>query len=134
MEHILVGQEVKGLYVCEGEYLLAFQVDSGYIVLEVSGECCSESWFADITGVDQILGGTVTDVEYVEAEDVLDDRTRQSYDLCYGIKLKTTRGYADIVFRNSSNGYYGGSVDRGCLLPALPDGIAWSEITDEWSA
>lgn len=37
---------------------------------------------------------------------------------------------ADIVFRNSSNGYYGGSIEL--LKRELPEGMI--AITDDWQA
>lgn len=47
----------------------------------------------------------------------------------YGFKIVTTIGICDIIFRNSSNGYYGG----WCFLSKskIKDGIL---ITDDWSA
>ncbi len=47
-----------------------------------------------------------------------------------GYKLTTDKGYADIVFRNSSNGYYGGSIEL--LKRELPEGMA--AIDDDWHA
>jgi hypothetical protein len=46
------------------------------------------------------------------------------------VKLRTDKGLADIVFRNSSNGYYGGSIEL--LLRELPVGM--TVIEDDWHA
>ena len=54
----------------------------------------------------------------------------QECDEAYGYKLTTDKGYADIVFRNSSNGNYGGSIEL--LKRELPEGMI--AITDDWQA
>jgi hypothetical protein len=37
--------------------------------------------------------------------------TRQDVDLIYGVDIDTEKGSALFEFRNSSNGYYGSSID-----------------------
>lgn len=127
----LIGKTLTGLRVNEDQSLLAFDHPDGTsTAYETYGDCCSETWFADITGVAALLGGKVLEVESVELPTLEDERTRQEYDQFYGVKLRTDNGMADIVYRNSSNGYYGGdiSLHNG----ALPDGMV--AITDDWRA
>ena len=102
------------------------------IAYDAWGDCCSETWFADITGVGALIGGTVQTADEVSMDgyNVEDGRTRQECDEAYGYKLTTDKGYADIVFRNSSNGYYGGSIEL--LKRELPEGMI--AITDDWQA
>ena len=59
-----------------------------------------------------------------------DGRCRQEYDAAYGWKIATNKGYADIVFRNSSNGYYGGEIN----LMQTPSVAATIAISDDWQA
>lgn len=130
----LIGKKVVGLRVNDDQGVLAFDTDQGVVAFEVWGDCCSEAWFADITGVAALLGGTVRTAEEVSADgyNVEDGRTRQDWDLAYGVKLTTDKGYVDIVFRNSTNGNnYSASLG---LLPNsdLPEEM--TAITDDWQA
>lgn len=49
----------------------------------------------------------------------------------YGEKLSTQKGVCDIVYRNSSNGYYGGYINK---LDEAPDTSSFKQITDDWTA
>lgn len=131
----LIGLVVRALYVAAGEGTLYFVTDNGVIAYEAEGDCGSESWFADVTGVSAILGKRVQSVargELPDGYDASSDRTRQLHDECYGYTITTAAGRASIVFRNSSNGYYGGSLCDAQQLDAVPDGAR--RITDDWSA
>jgi len=127
----LIGKTIIGLRVNDDQSILTFDHHDGTNTsYETDGDCCSETWFADITGVCALLGGTVIDTENVAMESIDDGRTRQEEDQFYGVKLKTDKGLVDIVFRNSSNGYYGGDI--GLHSGALPVGMV--AITDDWQA
>lgn len=127
----LIGKTVSGLRVNDDQSVLTFNHPDGTNTsYDTYGDCCSETWFADITGVLALLGGKVIGVEDVRMESVDDGRTRQDEDKFYGVKLKTDKGFVDIVYRNSSNGYYGGSIEL--LRRELPEGM--TAITDDWQA
>ena len=128
----LIGKKIAGLRINEDQSVLAFDTNQGVIAYYVWGDCCSETWFADITGVSALLGGTVQTADEVSMDgyNVEDGRTRQERDEAYGVKLTTEKGYADIVFRNSSNGYYGGSIEL--LKSELPESM--TAIEDDWHA
>ncbi len=130
----LIGKKIVGLRINQDQSILAFDTDQGIVAYMTDADCCSETWFADITGVDALIGGTVQTADEVSLEgyNVEDGRTRQEEDSAYGIKLTTERGYVDIVFRNSSNGYYGGDIyllDRD-----LTDADVMTHISDDWHA
>ena len=134
----LLNKTIKQVMVSDDDHILKFICDDCEIYYVAEGECCSESWFADIVGYHALINVTVTSVEEVEVKYAEDERTRQDYDTIYGYKLKTTKGYADIVFRNSSNGYYGGCADA-YLSSDLDDSSyilesKFLKITDDWSA
>jgi len=127
----LIGKTVSGLRVNDDQSILVFDHPDGtHTAYRTYSECCSETWFADITGVNALIGQVVTAVEKVYMDAVDDGRTRQERDEFYGVKLTTIKGVADIVYRNSSNGYYGGDIDF--YSDNLPSGI--KPITDDWSA
>lgn len=110
--HELIGRTITALQVSDGEEFLVFTTDSGVITYTtVAAYCCdSETWFADITGVSALLGHTVSASRVTELGAAADARTRREYDKLYGVTLTTDYGRCDIVFRNSSNGYYGGEI------------------------
>ena len=131
----LLGKTILGLKVSEDASTLHFDTDKGHVTYLTDGDCCSETWFADITGVSALLGGTVVDVEEVEnmtAYNVNDGRGRQEEDQAYGWKIKTNKGYADIVYRNSINGYYGGSLVGVVINEAKIATL--KPIIDDWSS
>ena len=127
----LVGKSIRSIYVSDDQRTLSFETDQGTITYDAKGDCCSESWFADITGVSALLGGTVTTAQEISMDgyNVNDGRCRQEKDAAYGVKITTNKGYADIVYRNSSNGYYGGWIGLSSFIPK-----DMTEITDDWSA
>lgn len=127
----LIGKTISGLRVNEDQSILAFDHPDGTSTSYLTnGDCCSETWFADITGVPALIGGTVVEVADVDMQAVDDGRTRQEEDEFYGVKIKTDRGLADIVYRNSSNGYYGGDISLHS--GDLPENM--TAINDDWSA
>lgn len=116
----LIGLVVRALYVSAGEGTMYFVTDGGVIAYETEADCCSESWFAD--AIDELPDGY----------DDSNARTRQEQDECHGYTITTAAGRTSIVFRNSSNGYYGGwlgAVQRPYAVPANA-----RRITDDWSA
>ena len=100
------------------------------IAYDAWGDCCSETWFADITGVGALIGGTVrADEVSMDGYNVEDSRTGRN---ATNLRLQTDhrQGLRRHCFRNSSNGYYGGSIEL--LKRELPEGMI--AITDDWQA
>lgn len=126
----LIGRTVERLLVSADQWTLAFDTDQGIIAYQTDADCCSETWFADILGVENLIGATISEVEDVDMVwyPVKDGRSRQDIDEAYGWKLITSKGRTDIAVRNSSNGYYGGRI--GLYTGNLPEGM--KEITSDW--
>lgn len=150
----LVGKVVKEMYVNEDQSLLKFVTDSGEVVYITEADCCSETWFADIIFGHTFFGKVVSEVTELEVPDWVsvlltkDGRTRQEYDQVYGYQIvcANTSDYrfgsnssnCDIIFRNSSNGYYGGScelVDETSTYQKkhIQESV-WTQITEDWQA
>lgn len=131
----LIGARVNAISVGHGEEYLIFHTDRGMIGYVVSGDCCSESWFADISGIQNMIGNTVDSATWVDLPyyNVMDGRTRQDDDSAYGFEIRTDGGVTSFVFRNSSNGYYGGEMSR---CHNLPDDQKFFVLlfVNEWSA
>lgn len=155
----LIGKTIKEVYINEDGTVMKFVTDIGDMYYECEGDCCSETWFADIISSNFFNFNSVslaeydrlvTDVEELEIPYWLnelvskDERGRQDYDTVYGYKIKavikndTWRRRDDcdlvIIFRNSSNGYYGGSVElqgEGRLsLSTVED--TYIKLTGDW--
>ena len=109
----LIGKCIHNVYMNEDNTILVFTTIWGeHYAYFVSGDCCSESWFesilnTEVLGQEQVIGFEIKDLPNAEADEDADHDGE-----CiqrYGYTLKTKKGYADIEFRNASNGYYGGS-------------------------
>jgi hypothetical protein len=130
----LIGKKILRVLVdSETQQYLVFETDKGKDVYETYGDCCSETWFADITGVDALIGGTVQEVRQnpLEGYNVEDGRTRQESDSAYGETIVTEKGHCDIVYRNSSNGYYGGDISH---IEEIPKKVLLRELTSDYAA
>jgi len=57
-------------------------------------------------------------------------RTRQEHDIVYGYEIRTPKGRCTVAFRNSSNGYYSGSLH---LLKGFTH-YHTRQLTEDWSA
>lgn len=131
----LIGKNINRVLINADDTIIAFDTNDGVVAYETYGDCCSSAWIESITGVEALIGQTVTGQETIEMpvppsreykSDHYVDELRD-----YGEKLATAKGVIDIVYRNSSNGYYGGSLD---LLRTVPDISGFKEVTDDWMA
>lgn len=145
----LVGHTVKELYVNEDQSLLKFVTDKATIVYYTEGDCCSECWFADILLGWEFFKSPVVSVEETEAPEWVcrvaskDGRGRQEYEDVYGFQIKTgpyQNSTTDVIFRNSSNGYYGGwcalleNYTEDSFYGKKLNSAEWTQITDDWQA
>lgn len=127
----LVGKRIVAVEVSVGETFMRVLFDGGEAVYEAEGDCCSETWFAEIIGVEALLGHVVNAARDIELPTVADGNSRQEEDIFYGLELTTDAGRCKIVYRNSSHGYYGGTL----IGPVdAPKGVAWKRIEDDWTA
>lgn len=105
----LGGKVINSVKISEGEqYILFTRLYEEGFLFEAVGDCCSETWYSDIIGLHNLINREIYGVEILELPEPQDDRSRQEYDEAYGVRLKTVKGHCDIIYRNSSNGYYGG--------------------------
>lgn len=109
----LVGKELISVEISQDKTYLKFNHKEGSVIWEAEADCCSETWIEHVTLPYIGLDGKVSKVEEVHLGEVIP--TRQECDALYGIKIHLDtdnwRGsYVYIEFRNSSNGYYGGSM------------------------
>ena len=125
----LIGRVVHGLWVADGSTRLIFETDQGDLAFVAEGDCCSTSWFNDIIGVAAFEHALVRAAE-TWTPDPPDNTDGYECLQVYGVKLTTESGYVDILFRNESNGYYGGYLEDTANTSL--DGA--TRITRDWSA
>lgn len=124
----LMGEYLTGFYVSDDAQDVALQTSGGNtLVLEVDGDCCSRSWFEEILGLNQLLDAEVITVEEIpmpdppQTADIPDGGDAEVLQ-SYGLRIVTNRGAATLVYRNDSNGYYGGYISGAHWV----DGVSYS--------
>lgn len=130
-----LGRVLTGIAVsADGETTLRLDFATGDpLYVGTTGDCCSESWWADIIGAASAYGQEIVGARELEMPQPGpdDNRTRQESDEVYGYELRTTTGTVTLAFRNSSNGYYGG--DAFAMDTAVAS--VWQKIsTNNWSS
>lgn len=127
----LKGKVILDIYVSDDREDMQFVTTQGPQFFSVDGDCCSQSYFYEVNSPENILGKQVSDVQELDLPDP-DDEDSQKGDVvvAYGIRLISVDGlHTDIVFRNDSNGYYGGWCSASGP-PATSKG--WHHVTEDW--
>lgn len=103
---------ISGLQV--GSYKVVFETDDGYIyVMFHNQECCEEVCIKDVCGnVEDLLNAPIRIAEEKEGE-LKTDEDGDSMFTFY--TLATIKGYVDIQWLGSSNGWYSIGVSLGRL-------------------
>lgn len=125
-----------------GDTLLAIENTPEVITLRTNrhevrlaayGDCCSHSWFEHVDEVGAI-GGQITEVtnEYGDGSALSDEKTDDYIEVQF-FTLKTTKGRVHIEMRNSSNGYYGGSIEADVEAVAEAPSVV-DELTEDFVA
>ena len=147
----LIGRRVDAIDVEKAKQeWIVFHTDAGPLCYHAEADCCSETWFSDIIGLEQLIGQKVSSVEEITIPDSVsglidrDGRGRQESDTLYGYLIEngSWRNGCKIFFRNSSNGYYGGSLSDPIEIPktrreyydAKDEPLEWERIEKDWSA
>lgn len=141
----LLNQKIVKLEIdADDQHTLKFTTENGNTIYwDTYGDCCSETWFYHVLGVENLLNATVKEVQYIDlfGEDAKqnavnnDKLGRQDFDRLYCCKLITDRGYVDIEFRNSSNGYYGGDLSEfsDASESLYPRDCEWTNLTADYT-
>lgn len=116
----LVGRVINGIFINEEKTGIVFgnsEYDDGdSTCLYAFGDCCSRSWIEHVSIPKVSYGnfGTVVVVEQIDMSELNSENDEEfDYIKVYGYKIITDRGEIFIELRNSSNGYYGGSLELG---------------------
>lgn len=114
----LIGAYVNKATLDENKTELKLLTDKGDFVLVTEADCCSSSWIEHIN-IEDLIDSKILEMENVYMQGYSahpyaykTDHEHKEHDCLqyYCLKMKTSKGYVDIEYRNSSNGYYGGSI------------------------
>lgn len=115
----MIGKKLKDVEVYDDKRRIRFVYTDGTEKrFYAEGDCCSSSWIEHLEAPDNIHGATITHVMEFSEGEITDDSltmdplTRSNHEClkAYQTVVSTTKGDISIEYRNSSNGYYGGSL------------------------
>lgn len=114
LESKLLGRKVLTLLINPDHTYMRFNTDEGSFDFYCYADCCSESFINHVNCIEDLLGDTVLEVDEVDmfkALGITPEPTKQEYDDVLTYRIRTPKGVCALEFRNSSNGYYGGSLE-----------------------
>lgn len=112
MTHCLDGKTITGVDLAEDKEAIRFTVEGGEpVVAKCDADCCSHTWVEHIELPALGFPATVQAVAPLDLPGSVDDHPEHDCLQVYGLKIITDKGDLIIDYRNSSNGYYGGSLE-----------------------
>lgn len=125
----LLHEKISSVYLEISKEFLIFETTTGKkFGYRAEGDCCSKSHFEHVNGLQSLFGNEVLRVvERAMPEDTRGDWETIRY---YGWTLETKNGRCDIEMRNTSNGYYGGSVEL--FSPSGEMETDYNELTEDF--
>ena len=134
--NVLVGKTLTGIKIASDKEAILFQTTDGDVVARCDADCCSITWVENIENTVREFPAVVIAAE--DIEDGLPDPVENDpeYDCLqfYGFKITTDKGVIVIDYRNSSNGYYGGSLTwpgethYGGVYAQNVSALAWEDV------
>lgn len=129
MSKILINKIITDIKIAEDKQAIKLLTTEGEIIARADGDCCSHSWIESIELPALGFPALVISFGDIDMPDLgcPPDEECVSY---YGFKIVTDKGEIIIDYRNSSNGYYGGSLswpDNGYFY----GGVHGQNISDE---
>ncbi len=131
---MFVGMQITQVDISSDSTCLRFSVVGARpLYVTALSDCCSNGWFSEVQGADDLRNSTVLAVELSPAQDA--PASKQDYDqiMFITIKVLTVRRALHecrITVRNSSNGCYGAGLEYGppfdvdkLVFTPLKDGV-----------
>lgn len=118
----LLGKKIIAIEIADTKDYLKFITDSEPVFMQVEADCCSTSWIEHmslpalpavclkIENVEMPQPSKEEDERHILLNNIFMEACEPE-DRClrfYGFKITTDKGYIDIEYRNSSNGFYYG--------------------------
>lgn len=112
----MVGQKIDSICLSPDKKHIVFNFKNGLSIHgSVYGDCCSNSWIEHLEMPENIEGSTllgVQDSDSIKQNHPEHDEENGGDSIeVYNTSFKTDRGEIILEYRNSSNGYYGGSLE-----------------------
>lgn len=112
----IVGKMLRSVVVSPDKETLKITLEDGTVVSYVAfAGCCSTTWIEHLNNEEFAPGAIVTSVEDLGCLDEVEEDS--DYIKTYEYVIKTNKGSIHVEFRNSSNGFYGGSLDFAGITP-----------------
>lgn len=108
-KHVLVGKVITGVKLAEDAMAILFQTTEGDIIAKCDADCCSHTWIENVELPVNGFPALVLEADNIAMPEVSTEHNGD-YIAYYGFKITTDKGDIIIDYRNSSNGYYGGSL------------------------
>lgn len=106
-----IGQDVKvsGYTKVEEGVVLLDLSDGRKLELSLDADCCSNSYFTDVTQFAELAGRTILEAEERDG-DGFEEKNSGNSIRPHFLVFKTDGGHVTIDWRNASNGYYDGTL------------------------
>jgi hypothetical protein len=104
------GKKLHSCLVLGERDVFVLLFEDAFVVFDVEGDCCSRSWIEHLEVPIDLAGSTF--LHFDESEPVEVEHPDHDCLKVYKSSFKTNRGEIVLEYRNSSNGYYGGSLNR----------------------
>lgn len=111
MNNLLLNKKIVKMQIASDKEALLFVTDNGdELVVRVDADCCSYTWIESVEL--PALGFPFTVIACDDLDMNKEPLENEEYECLqfYGAKITTDKGDLVIDYRNSSNGYYGGSI------------------------
>lgn len=123
--------EIRGAYSGSDHISFKFS-DNTYMKMYHSQSCCENVEVDDIVGdIDDLINAEILGAELVRSSD--DGNPKDQYDSSYTwsfYKFRTHKGYVDLRWYGSSNGYYSETVDIEYV--DLNDFDDWEDVFESY--
>ena len=111
MTHCLQDRIITGVEIASDNKAMRFVIDDAEpIVAKADGDCCSSSWIEHVELPAAGFPAKVLAVDEIQLPGSNDNDGEHECLAVYGLKITTDKGEIVVDYRNSSNGYYGGSL------------------------
>lgn len=130
MSNPLIGKTIMKVEVTDVDDSIRFTCSDGSVITAYCyGDCCSSTWIENVENPEVLIGSPVLTAEDVGSMKEDEEVHGFEYIAFYGFQISTLKGRCDIDYRNSSNGYYGGSLN----FEQVDDGFVsgWEEPTGQ---
>ena len=111
MTKCLDDKTITGVELSEDKKAIRFLIEGGDpIVAKCDADCCSHTWIEHVELPALGFPAKVLSAAALDLPGSQDDHPDHDCLQGYGLKITTDKGDLIIDYRNSSNGYYGGSL------------------------